>query len=103
MQQHQPSNFATYSDAHGNAVFDTFFVLSDWGNGDELFAFTTPRDRTLSIDVFKAQGMRCEEKSHQEAFLLIRDGVRAWIHQGDVPAERTWLPLKINFPAACVA
>jgi hypothetical protein len=103
MQQYQPSNIATYSDASGHPVFDTFFILSDWGNGEELFAFRSPDDRDRAADAFSAKGFPCQTVSHQDAFLRIRGGMRAWVHNGDVPADFVWSPLKINFPAACVA
>ncbi len=103
MQQHQPSNFATYSDASGAAVFDTFFILADWGNGDELFAFRSPSDREKALDAFKAKGHSCQAVSHQDAFHRCQIGTRAWIHNGDMPKDCIWAPLFLHHRTACVA
>lgn len=103
MPTHQPSNFATYSDASGSPVFDTFFVLSDWGNGEELFAFRSPDDRTRAMAAFEGKGFPCQAMTHHDAFQKIQAGTRAWVHNGDVPADFVWSPLSINYRVACVA
>lgn len=103
MQTHQPSNIATYSDPAGRPIFDTFFVLCDWGNGDELFAFGSPDDQRRAIDVFAGKGMPCQAMTHHDAFMKIQGGTRAWMHNGDVPADFVWIPLSINYRVACVA
>jgi hypothetical protein len=103
MPTHQPSNFATYSDAAGNPVFDTFFVLSDWGNGEELFAFCSPDDQRRAIEAFHGKGFPGQAMTHQEAFLKIQAGIRAWAHNGDMPADFVWSPLSINYRVSCVA
>lgn len=103
MQQHQESNFATFKDSADNPVWDTFFVLSDWGNGDELFAFRSPLDRKRAMEAMEAKGMPCQVVSHQEAFHLIQRGMNAWIHHGDIPKEDAWDKLSINYRVSCVA
>ncbi|WPE19912.1 hypothetical protein [Shinella zoogloeoides] len=99
MPTHEPSNFATYSDALGNPVFDTFFVLANLEGEDQLFAFRSPRDRDVAELSITAKGMRCQALTHQEAFILAREGMLAWVHNGDVPADMVWSPIYLKYPA----
>ena len=74
-------------------------MQSDWGDGPTLFAFRSPDDRTRAIAAFEGKGFPCQVIAHQDAFLLIRSGMNAWVHNGDVPADFVWSPLRINYPA----
>lgn len=100
MPTHQPSNFATYSDASGLPVFDTFFVMADMGEGEEqLFAFRSPHDRERAMDAMLSKGTQCQALTHQEAFMWARGGMPAWLHNGDLPSEMVWSPIFLKFPA----
>lgn len=97
--QHQPSNFATYRDADGSPIFETYFTQANWGNGRALYAYDDWQTREDALDIAARSGVDCVAISHREAFLLIRDGAPAWLHELTVEGIQAFRQLSIRFPA----
>jgi hypothetical protein len=96
---HQPSNFATYRDDSGSPVFETYFVRAKWGKGFALYAYESWHAREDALEIAAISGVECEALSHRDAFLMIRAGETAWIHELTVSGIQAFRPLYIQFPA----
>jgi hypothetical protein len=96
---HQPSNFATYRDDDGNPIFETYFVRAKWGKGLAIYAYEDWQEREDALEIASIAGVECEIISHREAFLMIRAGTTAWIHELTVGGIQAFRPLYIQFPA----
>ena len=96
---HQPSQFATYRDDEGNQVFETWFMLAKWSKGPALYAYDSFQAREDAIDIAERAAVECEPVSHREAFLMIRNGAAAWLHELTVEGIQAFRPLTIQYPA----
>jgi hypothetical protein len=96
---HVPSNIATYRDDDGQPVFNTWFAVAEWGGSPALYAYASWDDRENAIDVAELAGVAIEAIGHRDAFLRIRGGARAWLHEMTIEGIAAFRPLSIQFPA----
>lgn len=96
---HVPSNIATYRDDDGTPVFGTWFTVADWGKGPALYAYQSWDEREDALEIAERAGIACEAIGHREAFMRMRGGESAWLHELTVADIAAFRPLYINFPA----